>query len=182
MPEIASVRCAVEVRRLGAVRELHAPARSLVVERQLFAAIPVRVVEARDRARRRPAVVEVPDELGAGVGIGLAVDLVDRERLPGGVALERTVGAELRLSGELRGGFGVDGRRRVVRVEGTDLELHPLEEEEVAIRPDFLGEEGFEFFESVEGNHVARFERRSGCAAVIGCVRAGNNGGEEKRG
>jgi hypothetical protein len=65
---------------LHAVRHHDRLRGALVVERQLFAAIPVRVEVVRVGAVAVPLIGEVPDVLDAGLGIALAVDRLRVER------------------------------------------------------------------------------------------------------
>src|SRR4029434_5477463 len=117
---------------------------ALVVERELFAAVPIGVVVGGLGAVALPLVVEVPDDLGAGLRVALAVDLVHREGLARREVLEAGLRTDLRLAGELRGGAGVGIRRRVVAEEGPDLELHPFVDEEVPRRAALRREEGLQ--------------------------------------
>jgi hypothetical protein len=65
---------------LDPMGELHALAGALVVEGKLLAAVPVRVVEARQPVAA-PGL-EIPHQLDAGLRVLLAVDLLDREGRP----------------------------------------------------------------------------------------------------
>ena len=140
---------------------------ALVVERQLFAAVPVGVVVAGLAAVPFPLVVEVPDDLVAGLRIALAVDLVHREGLAGRVVGEARLGADLRLARVLLGRGLVDVRGGVVAEEGADLELHAFVEEEVAIRPELRRQERLQGFDLVDGDDVAFLEGRRRGAGVL---------------
>ena len=174
--EVAAV---LQVLRLGAVRHLDGLRGAFVVERELLAAIPVRVVVPGLRAVALPLVVEVPDDLVAGLRIALAVDLVHRERLTGGVAGEARAGTDLRLARVRRRRVLVRVGRRVVAEERTDLELHALVEEEVAVRPELGRKERLQAVDLVDADHVAFLEggrRRTG--VLLGAGRKGKREAE----
>src|SRR5262249_25942581 len=82
------------------------------------------------------------------------------EGLAGGVVGEAVLGADLRLARELRGRRLVGVGRRVVAVEGTDLELHALVEEEVAVRPELRRKERLQAGDLVDRDDVAFLEGR----------------------
>jgi hypothetical protein len=150
---------------LEAARELHALARPLVVKGKLLATVPVRVEEVGLTV----AVLghEVPHDLRAGARIPAAVDLLDREGLTGGVVLEAVVGAEAGLAPVVLARGEVLPGRRVVPVEGSDLELHALVEEEVPVRPELLRQIGLDLLQVLPADHVAGLEGRGRDGGVL---------------
>jgi hypothetical protein len=114
-----------------------------------------------------PAIVEVPHDLDGGLGIRAAVDLVHRERLAGDVALEASVGPETGLAGEAPRGLLILRRRGVIALEGTDLEAHPLIEEEVPVVPELRRQIGPQRHDLLETDQVALPRARSRTARIL---------------
>ena len=96
----------------------------------------------------------------AGLGIALAVDLFHGEGLSRDVVLEAVIGADARLAPVLLGGGLVHVAGAVVGLGGTDLELHALVEEEVAVSPEFLREVRLDLVELLVGDDIAFLEGR----------------------
>jgi hypothetical protein len=151
---------------LDAVREAQDLPRAFVVEGELLAAVPVGVEEVGVTVPT--GGLEVPHELHAGLGIALAVDLVEGEGASRDPALEAVVGPDPRLAPEALGHLLELVVRRVVEVRRPDGELHPLLEEEVAVVPELLGQEGLEPVDLVEAEDVALFEGGHRTSRVFG--------------
>jgi hypothetical protein len=176
--DVTAVR--LQVLGLGTVGELHALGGAAVVERELLAAVPVRVVEAGSAPAAAPLVVVVPHDLGPGLGVTGAVDLVHGKGLARGVVLQAVVGADAGLAAKLLGGVLVRLGRAVVGLGGSDLQAHALVEEEVPVVPEVPGQVGLEAIHLVEGDHVALVEARIPGPGIL--LGDGGPGQQEREG
>ncbi len=155
------LRHAVAVARpVGPARDHRLEHLALEVGGVLLAACEVRRPE-RSEERTAPLVAldEVPCQLCGGGGVPW-LDGVGGKRPPRYVALQAAAVGEPRLPAKFLRRLRVEARRAVVPVAGTDLELHSLVEEHLALGPDLGREVVPQHRELFVSDDVTRAERQ----------------------